>query len=427
MAGIEKISFMHTELLRFITAGSVDDGKSTLIGRLLHDSKSIFEDQLSAIANTSRKRGMKGVDLSLLTDGLQAEREQGITIDVAYRYFATPKRKFIIADTPGHEQYTRNMVTGASTANLAIILIDARKGVLTQSRRHAYLASLMGIPHLVVAINKMDLVDYSCEVLERIRQDFASFADGLKLKNISYIPMSALNGDMVVERGDKLSWYKGVTLMDLLENIPIDHDINLEDFRFPVQLVCRPQTEELHDFRGYMGRIESGHISVGDAVTVLPSGLTSRIKEIVTYDGFLSHAVAPQSVTLTIEDHLDISRGDMLAKTGNVPRIVKEFEAMLCWLSEQALDPERKYLIKHSTRIVKTLVRKINYRVDVNTLNHETVDTLKMNDIGRVKLNVQQPLVCDDYQRNHATGSFIVIDEASNNTVAAGMICPINY
>jgi len=426
MAGIEKISFDHTELLRFITAGSVDDGKSTLIGRLLYDSKSIFEDQLSAITNTSYKRGMKDVDLSLLTDGLQAEREQGITIDVAYRYFATPKRKFIIADTPGHEQYTRNMVTGASTANLAIILIDARKGVLTQSRRHAYLASLMGIPHLVVAINKMDLVDYSCEVLEQIRQDFATFADGLKLKNISYIPMSALNGDMVVERGDKLPWYKGVTLMDLLENIPIDHDINLEDFRFPVQLVCRPQTEELHDFRGYMGRIESGYISVGDAITVLPFGLNSRIKEIVTYDGFLSHAVAPQSVTLTIEDHLDISRGDMLAKTGEVPRIVKEFEAMICWLSEQALDPERKYLIKHSTRIVKTLVRQIDYRVDVNTLNHEAADTLKMNDIGRVRFNVQQPLVCDDYQRNHATGSFIVIDEASNNTVAAGMICPIN-
>jgi sulfate adenylyltransferase subunit 1 len=285
----------------------------------------------------------------------------------------------------------------------------------------------MGIPHMIVAINKMDLVDYSHEVLEKIQHDFSVFADKLGLKNIVYIPMSALNGDMVVERGDKLPWYEGVTLMDLLENIPIDHDTNLEDFRFPVQLVCRPQTEELHDFRGYMGRIESGYISVGDAVTVLPSGLTSRIKEIVTYDGFLTHAVAPQSVTLTIEDHLDISRGDMLAKTGNVPRIVKEFEAMLCWLSEQALDPERKYLIKHSTRIVKTLVRKINYRVDVNTLNHETVDTLKMNDIGRVKLNVQQPLVCDDYQLNHATGSFIVIDEASNNTVAAGMICPINY
>ncbi len=426
MVGNSKISFSDTELLRFITAGSVDDGKSTLIGRLLHDSKSIFEDQLSAITNTSHKRGMKDVDLSLLTDGLQAEREQGITIDVAYRYFATPKRKFIIADTPGHEQYTRNMVTGASTANLAIILIDARKGVLTQSRRHAYLASLMGIPHLVVAINKMDLVDYSRDVVKKISQEFAKFADMLGLDNIVYIPMSALNGDMVVERGNNLSWYKGVTLMDLLENISIDHDINLEDFRFPVQLVCRPKTEELHDFRGYMGRIESGQITVGDKVTVFPSGLNSRIKEIVTYDGFLSHAVAPQSVTLTIEDHLDISRGDMLVKTESAPRVTKKIEAILCWLSEAALDPKRKYLIKHSTRIVKAGVSKIDYRVDINTLNHETVDTLKMNDIGRVKLNVQQPLVCDDYQRNHATGSFIVIDEASNNTVAAGMICPVN-
>jgi sulfate adenylyltransferase subunit 1 len=426
MAGNSQISFSDTELLRFITAGSVDDGKSTLIGRLLHDSKSIFEDQLSAITNTSHKRGMKDVDLSLLTDGLQAEREQGITIDVAYRYFATPKRKFIIADTPGHEQYTRNMVTGASTANLAIILIDARKGVLTQSRRHAYLASLMGIPHLVVAINKMDLVDYSRDVVKKISQEFTKFADMLGLDNIVYIPMSALNGDMVVERGNNLSWYKGVTLMDLLENISIDHDINLEDFRFPVQLVCRPKTEELHDFRGYMGRIESGQITVGDKVTVCPSGLNSRIKEIVTYDGFLGHAVAPQSVTLTIEDHLDISRGDMLVKTENMPHVTKKIEAILCWLSETDLDLKRKYLIKHSTRIVKTGVSQIDYRVDINTLNHETVDTLKMNDIGRVKLNVQQPLVCDDYQKNHATGSFIVIDEASNNTVAAGMICPVN-
>ena len=423
MAGNSKISFSDTELLRFITAGSVDDGKSTLIGRLLYDSKSIFEDQLSAITNTSQKRGMKDVDLSLLTDGLQAEREQGITIDVAYRYFATPKRKFIIADTPGHEQYTRNMVTGASTANLAIILIDARKGVLTQSRRHAYLASLMGIPHLVVAINKMDLVDYSRDVVDKISQDFAKFADQLGLDNIVYIPMSALNGDMVVERGNNLSWYKGVTLMDLLENISIDHDINLEDFRFPIQLVCRPKTEEFHDFRGYMGRIESGHICVGDEVTVFPSGLNSRIKEIVTYDGFLSHAVAPQSVTLTIEDHLDISRGDMLVKTESTPRVTKKIEAILCWLSETTLDLKRRYLIKHSTRIVKVGVSHIDYRVDINTLNHEIVDTLKMNDIGRVKLNVQQPLVCDDYQRNHATGSFIIIDEASNNTVAAGMIC----
>jgi sulfate adenylyltransferase subunit 1 len=424
MSAIENISFDHSELLRFITAGSVDDGKSTLIGRLLHDSKSIFEDQLSAITHTSRKRGMEAVDLSLLTDGLQAEREQGITIDVAYRYFATPKRKFIIADTPGHEQYTRNMVTGASTANLAIILLDARKGVLTQSRRHAYLASLVGIPHLVVAVNKMDLVDYSRDVFERICQEFHRFVAGLNLKNIAYIPMSALNGDMVVERGNNLGWYEGMTLMDLLEKVPVDHDINLEDFRFPVQLVCRPQTEEWHDFRGYMGRIESGSISVGDEVQVLPSGLTSRIREIVTYEGNVEDAIAPQSVTLTIEDHLDISRGDMLVKTFQLPQVTKEFDAMLCWLSEQSLDPRRKYLIKHSTRLVKAVISRIDYRLDINTLRHEATDILKMNDIARVSLKVHQPLVWDAYQHNHATGSFIVIDEVTNNTVAAGMICP---
>ena len=424
MSAIENISFDHSELLRFITAGSVDDGKSTLIGRLLHDSKSIFEDQLSAITHTSRKRGMEAVDLSLLTDGLQAEREQGITIDVAYRYFATPKRKFIIADTPGHEQYTRNMVTGASTANLAIILIDARKGVLTQSRRHAYLASLVGIPHLVVAVNKMDLVDYSRDVFERICQEFHRFVAGLNLKNIAYIPMSALNGDMVVERGNNLGWYEGMTLMDLLEKVPVDHDINLEDFRFPVQLVCRPQMEEWHDFRGYMGRIESGSISVGDEVQVLPSGLTSRIREIVTYEGNVEDAIAPQSVTLTIEDHLDISRGDTLVKTSQLPQVTKEFDAMLCWLSEQSLDPRRKYLIKHTTRLVKAVISRIDYRLDINTLKHEATDILKMNDIARVSLKVHQPLVWDAYRRNHATGSFIVIDEVTNNTVAAGMICP---
>ena len=424
MSAIEKISFDQTGLLRFITAGSVDDGKSTLIGRLLHDSKSIFEDQLTSITNTTRKRGSEGVDLSLLTDGLQAEREQGITIDVAYRYFATPKRKFIIADTPGHEQYTRNMVTGASTANLAIILIDARKGVLTQSRRHAYLASLVGIPHLVVAVNKMDLVDYSQSVFERICKDFAAFAENLNLHNITYIPMSALNGDMVVERGDHLDWYENSTLMDLLENVSIEDDINREDFRFPVQWVCRPQTKELHDFRGYMGRIESGSIRVGDNVTLLPSGLTSRIKEILRYEGPINQANAPQSITLTIEDHLDISRGDMLVKTGDTPQASKAFDAMLCWLSEQPLDPSRKYLVKHTTRTVKAVISRIDYRVDVNTLDHETVSTLNMNDIAHVGLKVQLPVVCDEYARNRATGCFIVIDESSNNTVAAGMISP---
>lgn len=422
MLEVEKIPFEQAELLRFITAGSVDDGKSTLIGRLLHDSKSIFEDQLSAITNTTRKRGLAGVDLSLLTDGLQAEREQGITIDVAYRYFATPKRKFIIADTPGHEQYTRNMVTGASTANLAIILIDARKGVLTQSRRHAYLASLVGIPHLVVAVNKMDLVDYSQSVFDAICSDFSAFAERLNVHHIDFIPMSALLGDMVVERGDKLNWYKGSTLIDLLENISISHDVNQEDFRFPVQWVCRPQTKELHDFRGYMGRIESGSVRAGDAVTVLPSGLNSRIKEIILYEGNIDQADAPQSITLTIEDHLDISRGDMLVKTGDNPQVTNSFNAMLCWLSEQPLDPARKYLIKHTTRMVKAMIGKIDYRVDVNTMQHESVEQLKMNDIAHVGIKIQQPLVCDDYLRNRATGCFIVIDESSNNTVAAGMI-----
>ena len=424
MSAIEKISLDQTGLLRFITAGSVDDGKSTLIGRLLHDSKSIFEDQLTSITNTTRKRGAEGVDLSLLTDGLQAEREQGITIDVAYRYFATPKRKFIIADTPGHEQYTRNMVTGASTANLAIILIDARKGVLTQSRRHAYLASLVGIPHLVVAVNKMDLVDYSQAVFDKICSDFGAFAEKLNLRNIVYIPMSALNGDMVVERGEHLDWYQGSTLMDLLETVSIEDDINREDFRFPVQWVCRPQTKELHDFRGYMGRIESGSVRTGDAVTVLPSGLSSRIKEILVYEGPLAEAFAPQSVTLTIEDHLDISRGDMLVKADDSPQVTKAFDAMLCWLSEQPLDLSRKYLIKQTTRIVKAVISRIDYRIDVNSMAQEAVNTLKMNDIACVGLKVQQPLVCDDYARNRATGCFIVIDESSNNTVAAGMILP---
>lgn len=424
MSVVENFGLNRAELLRFIAAGSVDDGKSTLIGRLLHDSKSIFEDQLSSIARTSNKRGMQGVDLSLLTDGLQAEREQGITIDVAYRYFATPKRKFIIADTPGHEQYTRNMVTGASTANLAIILIDARKGVLTQSRRHAYLASLVGIPHLVVAVNKMDLVGYSHEVFERICNDFAAFAKGLHLSsNIEYIPLSALNGDMVVERGNNLAWYEGHTLMDLLENIDIEHDVNTDDFRFPVQWVCRPQTEALHDFRGYMGRIESGSIRVGDQVTILPSGLSSRIKEILLYKDSFEDAFAPQSVTLTIEDHLDISRGDMLVKTGEQPQMKNEFAAMVCWLSEQPLDPRRKYIVKHTTRVVKGVVNQIDYRVDVNTFNHEAIDFLRMNDIARVMMKVQQPIVFDGYARNRATGSFIIIDETSNNTVAAGMIC----
>jgi sulfate adenylyltransferase subunit 1 len=412
-----------TQLLRFITAGSVDDGKSTLIGRLLHDSKSIFEDQLSAITKTSERRGgMGAVDLSLLTDGLQAEREQGITIDVAYRYFATPKRKFIIGDTPGHEQYTRNMVTAASTANLAIILVDARKGVLTQTRRHTFIASLVGVPHIVLAVNKMDMVDYSQETFDAICAEYRAFAAQLGLHEITFIPMSALNGDMVVERGPNLNWYQGNPLLELLENVTIDHDINTSDFRYPVQWVCRPQMQEYHDFRGYMGRIESGTITAGDEITILPSGRTTKVKEIVTYDGNLQHACAPQSITLTLTDEIDISRGDMFVKPATMPQVAKEFEAMLCWLSESPLDLKRKYIIKHTTRMVKCLFARLAYRVDVNTLEQHDSATLNMNDIARVAMKVQQPLVFDRYNKNRSTGSFIVIDEATNNTVAAGMI-----
>ncbi|HET7832303.1 MAG TPA: sulfate adenylyltransferase subunit CysN [Gallionella sp.] len=411
-----------TQLLRFITAGSVDDGKSTLIGRLLHDSKSIFEDQFSAIAKTSEKRGMSAVDLSLLTDGLQAEREQGITIDVAYRYFATPKRKFIIGDTPGHEQYTRNMVTAASTANLAIILVDARKGVLTQTRRHSYLASLLGVPHIVLAVNKMDMVDYSKQRFEEIIGEYRHFAAQLNLHDVHCIPLSALNGDNVVDRSDSMDWYIGSTLLELLETVAIDHDVNTTDFRFPVQWVCRPQTEEHHDFRGFAGRIEAGEVSVGDEVTILPSGRTSKVKEIVTYDGSLHTAFAPQSVTLTLEDEIDISRGDTFVRGGAAPRVEKEFEATLCWLSESPLDKNRKYIVKHTTRMAKCLFSRLDYRVDVNSLEQHAVDKLNMNDIARVALKTQQPLVFDSYATDRATGSFIVIDDATNNTVAAGMI-----
>src|SRR6266481_219288 len=411
-----------TQLLRFITAGSVDDGKSTLIGRLLHDSKSIFEDQLSAITKTSTKRGMATVDLSLLTDGLQAEREQGITIDVAYRYFATPKRKFIIADTPGHEQYTRNMVTAASTANLAVILVDARKGVLTQTRRHTYLASLVGIPHIVLAVNKMDMVDYSEARYSEICAEYLKFAAQLGLHNVVCIPLSALMGDMLVDRGDNLNWYQGTTLMDLLENIVIDRDVNTTDFRYPVQWVCRPQTQEYHDFRGFMGRIETGEIAVNDEITVLPGGRTTRVKEIVTYEGNLQRAYAQQSVTITLTDEIDVSRGDMFVKSETMPTVAREFEAMLCWLSETPLDKNRKYVVKHTTRVVKCAFSRLDFRVDVNTLEQHQTTALNMNDIARVAMKVQQPLVYDSYARNRASGSFIVIDEASNNTVAAGMM-----
>jgi len=413
----------NTQLLRFITAGSVDDGKSTLIGRLLHDSKSIFEDQFSAISKTSEKRGMAAVDLSLLTDGLQAEREQGITIDVAYRYFATPKRKFIIGDTPGHEQYTRNMVTAASSANLAIILIDARKGVLTQTRRHSYLASLLNVPHVVLAVNKMDMVDYSQARFDEIVAEYKAFAAQLDMHDVHCIPLSALNGDMVVDRGDNLDWYKGPALLEFLEEVEIDHDVNTSDFRFPVQWVCRPQTGEYHDFRGFAGRIEAGEVSVGDPVTALPSGRTTTVREIFTYDGGLLTACAPQSVTLRLADEIDISRGDMLVRSSaHLPKVEKEFEAMLCWLSESPLDKQRKYLVKHTTRTAKCLFSRLDYRVDVNTLEQHAVEQLHMNDIARVAIKTLLPLVFDSYEIDRATGSFIVIDEATNNTVAAGMI-----
>ena len=411
-----------TQLLRFITAGSVDDGKSTLIGRLLHDSKSIFEDQFSAISKTSAKRGMAAVDLSLLTDGLQAEREQGITIDVAYRYFATPKRKFIIGDTPGHEQYTRNMVTAASTANLVVILVDARRGVLVQTRRHTYLASLVGIPHVVLAVNKMDMVDYSEARYSEICSEYLAFAARLGLNEVTCVPLSALAGDMLVDRGDNLDWYHGPTLMELLENVEIDHDVNTTDFRYPVQWVCRPQTEEHHDFRGFMGRIEAGEVSVGDEITVLPSGKKSRVREIVTYDGLLQTAYALQSIAIRLTDEIDISRGDMFVKADYLPTVGKEFDAMLCWLSDTPLDKSRKYLVKHTTRTAKCLFASVDYRVDVNTLAQHANPVVNMNDIVHVKLKVQQPLAFDHYQRNRASGSFIVIDEATNNTVAAGMI-----
>ncbi|HEY3327683.1 MAG TPA: sulfate adenylyltransferase subunit CysN [Novimethylophilus sp.] len=413
------------ELLRFTTAGSVDDGKSTLIGRLLVDSKGVFEDQLDAAKSAEDKKGAKGAHLALLTDGLQAEREQGITIDVAYRYFATPKRKFIIADTPGHEQYTRNMVTGASTAHLAIILIDARKGVLTQSRRHAYISRLLGIPHIVVAINKMDLVDYSQEVFDKIKADFTAFYDKLNLPGgeLAFIPISALEGDMVVERGDRMPWYQGETLLGKLESAPVGGKLNAADFRFPVQLVSRPQTEELHDFRGYMGRIESGSIKVGDEITVLPSGLTSRIKEIVTFDGNLQEAFAPMSVTLTLEDERDISRGDIIVHTGNQPAVCREIEATLCWMNETPLQPGKKYLIKHAASTVKVMVSALTQRMDINTMEQiPAPPELKMNEIGRAALKLLKPIACDPYRENRATGAFIVIDDFTNQTVGAGMI-----
>jgi sulfate adenylyltransferase subunit 1 len=431
MSAIENIPAIEPQdsgLLRFLTCGSVDDGKSTLIGRLLYDSKTILADTLSAIARTSKKRGMDAIDLSLLTDGLQAEREQGITIDVAYRYFTTGTRKYIIADAPGHEQYTRNMVTAASTADLAIILIDARRGVLTQTRRHSYLAHLVGIPHLVVAVNKMDLVDYAQDVFNSIMADYLEFAAKLGIDDVRFIPLSALNGDMVVERGERLDWYAGPTLIELLEAANTTHTKHAGDaepLRFPVQYVCRPQDSanpELHDYRGFMGRIESGTVAVGDAVTVLPSGRESRVKAIEINAQPLAQAFAEQSITLLLEDEIDVSRGDMIVRSGESPKVARQIDAMLCWLSETPLDPRRKYLIRHTTRETKAMLAAIDYRMDLNAIERQSAEKLTMNDIARVSFKLAQTIFADAYADNRATGAFIVIDESTNNTVGAGMI-----
>ncbi len=415
-------------LLRFMTCGSVDDGKSTLIGRLLFDTKTILTDTLTQISNTSKKRGMQAVDLSLLTDGLQAEREQGITIDVAYRYFSTGTRKYIIADAPGHEQYTRNMVTAASTANLAIILIDARRGVLTQTRRHSYLAHLLGIANIVVAVNKMDLVDYKQATYEKICADYLAFSNEIGLaqaRDIKFIPMSALAGDMLVDRLDNMPWYTGQTLLEILESAPASHREHAQEFRFPVQFVCRPHASadvNLHDFRGFMGRIESGDIAVGESVTILPNGYQSKVKAIQIGDAPLQSAQAEQSVTLLLEDEIDISRGDMIVKTHHALVPAKQIEAFVCWLSETPLSPARTYVIRHTSRESKAKVDTILYKLDVNTLEKQAASDLKMNDIARISFKLGQPLVTDSYHTHRATGAFIVIDESTNNTVGAGMI-----
>jgi sulfate adenylyltransferase large subunit len=408
----------RTELLRFTTAGSVDDGKSTLIGRLLYDSKGVYEDQLASVRKATRNQTTGGLDLSLLTDGLRAEREQGITIDVAYRYFSTPRRKFIIADTPGHEQYTRNMATGASTANLAIVLIDARYGVLPQSRRHAFLASLLGIPHLAVAVNKMDLVDFREDVFNQIREVFAAFARRLDAHDIQFIPMSALEGDNVVRRSQRMPWYQGPSLLEHLEAVPISSDRNLTDMRFPVQYVVRPDL----NFRGLAGQVVSGVIRPGDEVTVLPSGRSSRVKQIATWDGELEEAFAPMSVTVCLEDELDVSRGDMLAPAGDPPHTARSFEATLVWMSDKPLERHRPYLLKHTTQTVQARVREIRHRVDIETLEPVPAARLGLNEIGVVTIEAQRPLFFDVYRHNRATGGFIWIDPITNETLGAGMI-----
>lgn len=413
----------NNQILRFTTAGSVDDGKSTLIGRLLYDSKSIFEDQIEAVKTSSQKKGFDYVDLSLLTDGLKSEREQGITIDVAYRYFATPKRKFIIADTPGHIQYTRNMVTGASTANLAIILIDARKGLLEQTFRHSFIASLLKIPHVIVCVNKMDLVDYDEEVFDKIVSDYKAFSSKMDIKDIQFVPISALKGDNVVDRSENMPWYEGSTLLYLLENVHIASDHNHIDCRFPVQMVIRPHTLEHQDFRGYAGRVEGGIFKPGDEVKVLPSGFTSRVKTIELNGEQITEAFAPMSVTITLEDEIDISRGDMIVRPNNAPQVGQDLEVMLCWMSQRALQSRTKLVLRHTTKECQAMVKDILYRVNINTLHREEgVTELGLNEIGRVSIRTAQPLFYDSYRRNRQTGSIILMDPNTNETIAAGMV-----
>jgi sulfate adenylyltransferase subunit 1 len=415
--------YLDMELLRFTTAGSVDDGKSTLIGRLLYDSKSIFQDQYEAIEQASQQKGEEYVNLALLTDGLRAEREQGITIDVAYRYFSTPKRKFIIADTPGHIQYTRNMVTGASTANLAIILVDARKGIQEQTHRHSFIASLLQIPHIVVCINKMDLVDWDQETYERIRAEYKGFASKLAVKDVHFIPISALMGDNVVTRSEKMGWYNGPTLLYLLESIHIGSDENHIDCRFPVQYVIRPQKTEYHDYRGFAGRIAGGIFKKGDRILALPSGFSTTIKSIETFEGPVDEAFAPMSVNILLEDEIDISRGDMIVRENNLPKTGQDIDLMICWMNERKIQLRGKYILRHTTKECRCMIKEVKYKMNINTLHRNEEDLeIGLNDIGRISIRTTAPLFYDSYRRNRNTGSVILVDEATNETVAAGMI-----
>jgi bifunctional enzyme CysN/CysC len=420
---VAEVALERVDMLRFATAGSVDDGKSTLIGRLLYDTKSLFTDQLEAVEAVSAARGDEYTNLALLTDGLRAEREQGITIDVAYRYFSTPRRKFIIADTPGHIQYTRNMVTGASTADLALVLVDARKGIVEQSRRHAFLCSLLRVPHLVLCVNKMDLVDWSRDVYDGIVEEFTSFAAKLDITDLTIIPVSALRGDNIVTRSPNTPWYDGPSLLHHLEHVHIASDRNLVDVRFPVQYVIRPQSTVVTDYRGYAGQVASGVLKPGDDVLVLPSGLTTRIAGIDTADGPVAEAFPPMSVTVRLEDEIDISRGDMICRPNNAPAVTQDIDALVCWMDDRPLRVGARYAIKHTTRTVRAIVRDLNYRLDINTLHRdETATDLTLNEIGRVRLRATAPLLADEYRRNRTTGGFIIIDETTNRTVGAAMI-----